>query len=68
MTKGDDWKAVVDLAFEKFGHLDILVNNAGTTYKNKVCELFGFKNESWLWPKDANIGFNKSLDKLNPIA
>lgn len=36
VTQADDWKAVVDLAFSKFGRLDILVNNAGTTYRNKV--------------------------------
>ncbi|KAJ5536102.1 hypothetical protein N7513_009288 [Penicillium frequentans] len=35
VTQADDWKAVVDLAFSKFGRLDILVNNAGTTYRNK---------------------------------
>lgn len=37
VTKAADWKAVIDLAFERFGRLDILVNNAGTTYQNKVC-------------------------------
>lgn len=36
VTKKDDWKGVIDLAFEKFGRLDVLVNNAGTTYRNKV--------------------------------
>ena len=36
VTNVDDWKAVVDLAFSKFGRLDVLVNNAGTTYRNKV--------------------------------
>ncbi|KAK5724952.1 hypothetical protein LTS12_027505 [Elasticomyces elasticus] len=35
VTKAEDWKAVVDLAFSKFGRLDVLVNNAGTTYRNK---------------------------------
>lgn len=35
MTKADEWKAVIDLAFSRFGRLDILVNNAGTTYRNK---------------------------------
>lgn len=40
VTKADDWKTVVDLAFSKFGRLDILVNNAGTTYRNKVCAIF----------------------------
>jgi NAD(P)-dependent dehydrogenase (short-subunit alcohol dehydrogenase family) len=37
VTKAEDWKAVMDLAFSKFGRLDVLVNNAGTTYRNKVC-------------------------------
>lgn len=36
VTKLEDWKAVVDLAFTKFGRLDVLVNNAGTSYRNKV--------------------------------
>ena len=36
VTKKEDWKSVVDLAFTKFGGLDVLVNNAGTTYRNKV--------------------------------
>lgn len=36
VTQVDDWKAVIDTAFSKFGRLDILVNNAGTTYRNKV--------------------------------
>ncbi|KAI9933154.1 hypothetical protein ASPWEDRAFT_61119 [Aspergillus wentii DTO 134E9] len=35
VTKAEDWKGVVDLAFAKFGRLDVLVNNAGTTYRNK---------------------------------
>ncbi|KAL1974965.1 hypothetical protein VTN31DRAFT_5169 [Thermomyces dupontii] len=35
VTKLEDWKAVVDLAFTKFGRLDVLVNNAGTSYRNK---------------------------------
>ncbi|GAD92065.1 hypothetical protein PVAR5_0651 [Paecilomyces variotii No. 5] len=35
VTKVDDWKAVLDVAIEKFGRVDILVNNAGTTYRNK---------------------------------
>ncbi|KAL1999416.1 hypothetical protein VTN02DRAFT_4531 [Thermoascus thermophilus] len=35
VTKADEWKAVIDLAFSRFGRLDILVNNAGTTYRNK---------------------------------
>ncbi|KAL1850263.1 hypothetical protein Plec18167_007369 [Paecilomyces lecythidis] len=35
VTKVDDWKAVVNVAVEKFGRVDILVNNAGTTYRNK---------------------------------
>jgi NAD(P)-dependent dehydrogenase (short-subunit alcohol dehydrogenase family) len=36
VTQEDDWKAIVDLAFSKFGGLNVLVNNAGTTYRNKV--------------------------------
>lgn len=36
VTKAEDWKALVDLAFSQFGRLDVLVNNAGTTYRNKV--------------------------------
>ncbi|GMF81096.1 unnamed protein product [Aspergillus oryzae] len=36
VTKADDWTAVMDLAFSKFGRLDILVNNAGITYRNKA--------------------------------
>ncbi|KAF4311541.1 Short-chain dehydrogenase/reductase SDR [Botryosphaeria dothidea] len=35
VTKASDWKAAVDAALKKHGHVDILVNNAGTTYKNK---------------------------------
>ncbi|KAJ7016583.1 hypothetical protein C8F04DRAFT_981192 [Mycena alexandri] len=35
VTQESDWKAVVDLAFSKFGGLDVLVNNAGTSYQNK---------------------------------
>ncbi|KAJ5775607.1 uncharacterized protein N7511_000618 [Penicillium nucicola] len=35
VTQESDWKAVLDLAFSKFGRLDALVNNAGTTYRNK---------------------------------
>ncbi|KAJ6458226.1 hypothetical protein C8R45DRAFT_913305 [Mycena sanguinolenta] len=35
VTEESDWKAVVDLAFSKFGGLDVLVNNAGTSYRNK---------------------------------
>ncbi|OGE56777.1 hypothetical protein PENARI_c002G09174 [Penicillium arizonense] len=35
VTQEDDWKAVLELAFSKFGRLDALVNNAGTTYRNK---------------------------------
>ncbi|KAF9885405.1 hypothetical protein FE257_012927 [Aspergillus nanangensis] len=38
VTKAEDWKTVMSLAFEKFGRLDILVNNAGTTYRNKPTE------------------------------
>lgn len=37
VTRAADWKATIDLAFERFGRLDVLVNNAGTTYRNKVC-------------------------------
>jgi NAD(P)-dependent dehydrogenase (short-subunit alcohol dehydrogenase family) len=36
VTQESDWKAIVDLAFSKFGGLDVLVNNAGTSYRNKV--------------------------------
>ncbi|KAJ5626645.1 hypothetical protein N7528_004072 [Penicillium herquei] len=36
VTQAEAWKAVVDVAFSKFGRLDILVNNAGTTYRNKA--------------------------------
>jgi NAD(P)-dependent dehydrogenase (short-subunit alcohol dehydrogenase family) len=36
VTQEGDWKAVLDLAFSKFGRLDVLVNNAGVTYRNKV--------------------------------
>ena len=36
VTKADDWKGIVDLAFSEFGRVDVLVNNAGTTYRNKV--------------------------------
>lgn len=36
VTQADEWRAVTDLAFSKFGRLDVLVNNAGTTYRNKV--------------------------------
>ncbi|KAJ6603571.1 hypothetical protein DFH09DRAFT_968693 [Mycena vulgaris] len=35
VTQESDWKAIVDLAFSKFGGLDVLVNNAGTSYRNK---------------------------------
>ncbi|ODM21181.1 hypothetical protein SI65_04234 [Aspergillus cristatus] len=35
VTNPEDWKTVINLAFEKFGRLDVLVNNAGTTYRNK---------------------------------
>ncbi|KAJ5317783.1 hypothetical protein PENANT_c004G01800 [Penicillium antarcticum] len=35
VTQEGDWKAVLKLAFSKFGRLDALVNNAGTTYRNK---------------------------------
>ncbi|KAJ6458219.1 hypothetical protein C8R45DRAFT_913304 [Mycena sanguinolenta] len=35
VTQESDWKAVVDLAFSKFGGLDVLVNNAGTSYRTK---------------------------------
>ncbi|PGH01387.1 hypothetical protein AJ79_07928 [Helicocarpus griseus UAMH5409] len=35
VTNEGDWKAVIDLAVRKFGHVNILVNNAGTTYRNK---------------------------------
>ncbi|KAL0255012.1 hypothetical protein SLS55_009539 [Diplodia seriata] len=35
VTKAADWKAAIDAAVHKHGHVDILVNNAGTTYKNK---------------------------------
>ncbi|OJD36995.1 short-chain dehydrogenase reductase family [Diplodia corticola] len=35
VTKAADWKAAIDAAVQKHGHVDILVNNAGTTYKNK---------------------------------
>lgn len=40
VTNKDDWKAVVDVAFSKFGRLDVVVNNAGTTYRNKVGSIF----------------------------
>lgn len=36
VTQESDWKAIVDLAFSKFGGLDVLVNNAGTSYRIKV--------------------------------
>lgn len=36
VTSAENWKVVVEKAFEKFGRLDVLVNNAGTTYRNKV--------------------------------
>jgi NAD(P)-dependent dehydrogenase (short-subunit alcohol dehydrogenase family) len=36
VTQEADWKAVLDLAFVKYGRIDVLVNNAGTTYRNKV--------------------------------
>ncbi|KAJ5104423.1 hypothetical protein NUU61_001770 [Penicillium alfredii] len=35
VTQPDDWNAILELAFSKFGRLDVLVNNAGTTYRNK---------------------------------
>ncbi|KAJ6562366.1 hypothetical protein B0H19DRAFT_1144274 [Mycena capillaripes] len=35
VTQESDWKAIVDLAFSKFGGLDVVVNNAGTSYRNK---------------------------------
>ncbi|KKK12228.1 hypothetical protein P175DRAFT_0501752 [Aspergillus ochraceoroseus IBT 24754] len=35
VSKKEDWRAAVDVAFTRFGRLDVLVNNAGTTYKNK---------------------------------
>ncbi|KAJ7915037.1 hypothetical protein B0H13DRAFT_2231982 [Mycena leptocephala] len=35
VTQESDWKAIVDLAFSKFGGLDVLVNNAGTSYRIK---------------------------------
>jgi len=36
VAKEEDWKSLMAIANEKYGHVDILVNNAGTSYRNKV--------------------------------
>jgi len=36
VAKEEDWKSLMAMAHEKYGHVDILINNAGTSYKNKV--------------------------------
>lgn len=36
VTKEEDWKSLMAMAHQKYGHVDILVNNAGTSYRNKV--------------------------------
>jgi NADP-dependent 3-hydroxy acid dehydrogenase YdfG len=36
VSKEEDWKSLMAMAYEKHGHVDILVNNAGTSYRNKV--------------------------------
>lgn len=48
VTQEGDWKAILDLAFSKFGRLDVLVNNAGTTYRNKVgyCIKHHYENQA----------------------
>ncbi|MHC5653767.1 glucose 1-dehydrogenase [Stappia sp.] len=35
VTSGDDTKAMIEAAIERFGKLDIIINNAGTTHKNQ---------------------------------
>lgn len=36
VAKEEDWKSLMAMIYEKYGHVDILVNNAGTSYRNKV--------------------------------
>jgi NAD(P)-dependent dehydrogenase (short-subunit alcohol dehydrogenase family) len=36
VAKEEDWKSLMAMAHEKYGHVDILVNNAGTSYRTKA--------------------------------
>ncbi|AIO68301.1 SDR family oxidoreductase [Burkholderia oklahomensis] len=35
VSRGDDWRALLDAALDAFGGVQIVVNNAGTTHRNK---------------------------------
>lgn len=49
VAKEEDWKSLMAMANEKYGHVDILVNNAGTSYRNKVRDTFQlFLTYLWL--------------------
>lgn len=53
VTSEDDWKAVVDAAIEKHGHIDVLVNNAGIIVYEQPHEL---TKEGW----DHVVGVNQT--------
>lgn len=44
VTKGEDFKRVVDATMDRFGRLDILLNNAGTNRPSQVRDM---TNEVW---------------------
>lgn len=35
VSRGDDWRALLDAALDAFGGVHVVVNNAGTTHRNK---------------------------------